>query len=173
MPNPSWACALCHLAPPDVARSRKKRDLCDLCEPGLAARGLAWCARGHRVAIDDMTAGRGSCKAHRREQRNRNTTEAQREAQREANRRYRARHRDRIRERRRTPEKRAHYRMLARRWRAANRERYNATQRAGRARNAGAYNEYYRKWREQHPERSRVYRQRCKLRILQSWKRAA
>ena len=67
MPNPAWACALCHLAPPDVARSRKKRDLCDLCEPGLAARGLAWCTGRklrdpHRVAIGNMVPGRAWCR---------------------------------------------------------------------------------------------------------------
>lgn len=57
-----WRCLLCHRA--DVPRSKVKRDLCDDCEPGLAARGLAWCTRGkHRVAIADIAPSKRWCRA--------------------------------------------------------------------------------------------------------------
>lgn len=53
----NWACALCHLTPPDVARSKRKRDLCDLCVDSLDARGLAWCSRcKKRKAQGEMAA---------------------------------------------------------------------------------------------------------------------
>lgn len=56
----SFRCALCHAT--DIPRSRVKRALCEDCPPRLAARGLAWCARGkHRVAASAMA--RHSCRA--------------------------------------------------------------------------------------------------------------
>lgn len=56
----SFRCALCHAT--DIPRSRVKRALCEDCPPRLAARGLAWCARGqHRVAATAMA--RHSCRA--------------------------------------------------------------------------------------------------------------
>ena len=57
-----WRCLLCHRD--DVPRSKAKRDLCDDCVPGLAARGLAWCTRGkHRVASGDIAPSKRWCRA--------------------------------------------------------------------------------------------------------------
>jgi len=170
MSNPAWACALCHLAPPDVARSRKKRDLCDLCEPGLAARGLAWCAMGkHRTTVGAMASHGRACRpclavyARERYRRNPEPSRAYHRKMYEIDptihqtraARYRAAHLEQERAR-------------ARRYRAENKEalaqrrkaRYWANPEEARAKSRSA-------------QRNRNWRQRRKLAILHSWRRAA
>lgn len=174
MPKP-WACALCHLAPPDVARSRKKRDLCDLCEPGLAARGLAWCAMGkHRVAIDDMTARGCICRACDNKQRNaayhRNPERGRAlqrgyywkdpEMRRARSAEYRAANQDAVNARRR----------LAR---AANPEHYRAYSRAYYWKDPQAQRERKRRWQKANPDAQRRWRQEAKLKSFRKLFRAA
>lgn len=175
MPRPSWRCALCHAAPPDVVRSKKKRALCDLCYDGLAPRGLAWCTRGrHRVAIAAMTKRGKDCRAcdaasqrtyyHAHSERERALQRAYYHAdpaaERKRNAAYRARNRQQINARRRAqraqnPEL---YRQRARAYHRAHPERARARSRL---------------WRKTHPDAMRVWRLRAKLRILQQWRRAA
>lgn len=57
--NP-FRCALCHQA--TNPRSKRRRDLCDLCDAGLAPRGLDWCPKGvHRVRADAMMQSGKMC----------------------------------------------------------------------------------------------------------------
>ncbi len=162
----AFKCLLCHRD--DVPRSRQKRDLCEDCPASLAARNLAWCARGkHRVKADDMD--RASCKAceslanARRYQRERDMRLAKQRAYYEANPgyrraawlRYNAKHGAEINARRREryqndPDYRAKRQAIARK--ATN-------QAAARARTA--------RWRaanaERHKATMRAYRQEQKL----------
>ncbi len=170
MPKPAWACALCHLTPPDVARSRKKRDLCDLCEPGLAARGLAWCSRcKRRKAQAEMTARRQWCKACEVAR----ATPEQREQKRAYARAHYWANRDRYLAQRREPEAQARRVEYNRHWRNAHRERVRETIRASYHRHRAARIAYNREWQARNREYLRAYRARRKLAILHSWRRAA
>lgn len=172
MPKPVWTCALCHYGKPDVVRSKKKRDLCDLCYDGLEARGLAWCPKGkHRVSIGAIAScGRAClpCLAVYARERYRRNPEPSRQYHRKMyetdptihrtrSARYHAAHLEQERAR-------------ARLYRAENKEalaqrrkaRYWANPEAERARA-----------REKNAQNKRNWRIRRKLRILQSWRRAA
>ncbi len=177
MPNPAWACALCHLAPPDVARSRKKRDLCDLCEPGLAARGLAWCAKGHRASVDGMAANRPWCLACERKRKEQYVTDESLARKRRASQEWYQKNREVITARRNTPDRRARQAEWHRLWYARNGERKRAEWRAYYRANSEKVRAAVRAWRKQNQEQDRERRreqyQRRKLAILHSWRRAA
>lgn len=176
MPNPSWACALCHLAPPDVARSKRKRDLCDLCEPGLAARGLAWCTGRklrdpHRVAIGNMVPGRAWCRECDRAYALALGKHADRA------RAWRERNTERSRAYFRQPDVRARRLARSAAWRAANPTRAKELRHARYLRHREAEKARAVAWRAANPDRVRATTKVCRLRrklaILRGWRRAA
>ena len=138
MPRITWVCALCHAD--DIPRSRSKRDLCEDCVPALAARGLAWCARGgHRVDATAMISASvcRACEATRKAaqyQRRKDELQARALAH------YHA-HAD-------------AYKARRARWYAANRERERERQRAYRARTIEQQRARCRAWRNANPERA-------------------
>lgn len=169
-----WHCALCHAAPPDVARSTRKKALCDVCYDGLIARGLAWCTIGqHRVAAADLSKRGYQCRAcdaaqqrarygkerARRLERQRGYDAARAEARREADRRRRPAANARRRARYATDPAYATQRRATAR-RTANLERARQRSAAWRAAN-----------RDRAAAHARAWRARQKLRILQSWRR--
>ena len=175
MPKP-WACALCHLAPPDVARSRKKRDLCDVCVDKLDSRAQAWCTgrklrAAHRVQAADMVPGRPWCRECDRAYGRAHGKHAERA------RRRRAEHPDKDRAYFQRPEVRERRRARSAAWRAAHPERAKALRHARYMRHREAEKARAVAWRAAHPEHVRqltkVRRMRRKLAILQSWRRAA
>jgi hypothetical protein len=165
--KPDWRCCLCHTN--DFERSRK-RDLCEVCFDGLAPRGLAWCSKcKRRVQIEQTRSDsrRTWCIACWRVLRQRRNPEHQRA--------WYARNRDKAAAYNRRPDvlERRRERRYAKYWQNAEKERA-----ASRARyKPGSRNEYARQWRAAHPDYARANSQqrraRQKLRILQSWKRAA
>lgn len=168
-----WRCMLCHAGKPDVVRSKRKRDLCDLCYDGLEARGLAWCSRcKRRKAQADMAPRRSWCRGCEQA---RNAAYA--EASKPARAAWKERNRERILAEMHTPGYRAWKAAYNRAWRAANPERAKVSDKLRYQRTQDRRIAYARAWRAANREQSRANARRSyarrRLAILRSWRRAA